>query len=63
MAKKLYSEIYENAKAWHKSHRDPKTYDDWLRIAHDFSVFSDSEFERELGIAIMNELERVYAGG
>lgn len=55
-----YTAIYDMAKAWHMTHKNPKTDDDWNRIAQDFSVFNGSEFSIALGIAILDELERVY---
>ena len=59
MAKGPYAEIYERAMNWHKAHRKPSSQEDWAKIARDLHEFDRSEFENALGVAIVEEIERV----
>lgn len=54
-----YFEIYQKIYQFHQKYADASSDDEWDTVINELSAISDL-FERDLCIAIVNEIERAY---
>lgn len=56
-----YNKIYEAIFTFHKKHVSAITPDDFIALSRDMGKF-ETLFERNLALAVFNEIERQYLG-
>lgn len=58
-----YKKSFRKAFDFMERHKDTKTHEDWGNVAEEMGVYSENAtlFERDMLMAIINEIERTYS--